>query len=92
MSITFPVRMGANVAAVRSEILKQLKRSTAVNGTLHVQVRLRFCRPWFALDITSYQVSNGMCTVVFLGCTHVRTCTVCKLTPIPLPTSYPGCA
>ena len=53
MSITFPVRMGANVAAVRSEILKQLKRSTAVNGTLHVQVRLYFCETWFAYSFTS---------------------------------------
>ncbi|KAA6425260.1 MAG: 26S protease regulatory [Trebouxia sp. A1-2] len=35
--ITFPIRVGAQVAAVKSEILRQLKRVTADNGTLSVQ-------------------------------------------------------
>jgi len=38
ISITFPIRVGAQVAAVKSEILRQLKRVTADNGTLSVQV------------------------------------------------------
>ena len=38
ISITFPIRVGAQVAAVKSEILRQLKCVTADNGTLSVQV------------------------------------------------------
>ncbi|DBA82674.1 TPA: hypothetical protein ACH3X1_006917 [Trebouxia sp. C0004] len=37
ISITFPIRVGAQVAAVKSEILRQLKCLTADNGTLSVQ-------------------------------------------------------
>ena len=54
ISITFPIRLGAQVAAVKSEILKQLQRVTADNGTLSVQVssltmhipNLLLCKLW----------------------------------------------
>ena len=49
ISIIFPIRVGAQVAAVKSEILRQLKRVTADNGTLSVQVStclsIHNCRP-----------------------------------------------
>ena len=52
--ITFPIRLGAQVAAVKNEILKQLQRVTADNSTLSVQVssltmhipNLLLCKLW----------------------------------------------
>lgn len=37
LSITFPVRVGAQVAAVYNEVLKQLNRSTKTAGRLDIQ-------------------------------------------------------
>lgn len=78
--ITFPIRVGAQVAAVKSEILRQLKRVTADNGTLSVQVStclsIHTSRPPILQVIAKLLVHSSHPAALLL---LQRPCTVCAL-------------